>query len=72
MVSVDSRLWKEPRIHRRYEVTDYEWAVLEPLLSGKPRGAPNVDDQRVINEILCRFRTDSLWTDIPAPPMART
>ena len=42
---------------RRFELTDDEWLVIEPLLSNKPRGVPRVDDRRVINGISWRFRT---------------
>ncbi len=28
---------------RRYELTDFEWSVIEPLLPNKPRGVPRVD-----------------------------
>lgn len=37
---------------RRYELTDFEWSIIDPLLSNKPRGVPRVDDQRVLNGIL--------------------
>lgn len=37
---------------RRYELTDGEWSVVEPLLPNKPRGVPRVDDRRVLNGIL--------------------
>jgi transposase len=50
---------------RRFELTDDEWLVIEPLLPNKPRGVPRVDDRRVINGILWRFRTGSPWADIP-------
>ena len=50
---------------RRFELTDEEWAVIEPLLPNKVRGVPRVDDRRVINGILWRFRTGSPWADIP-------
>lgn len=50
---------------RRYELTDTEWAILSPLLPNKPRGVPRVDDRRVINGILWRFRTGSPWAEIP-------
>jgi transposase len=33
---------------RRYELTDFEWSVIEPLLQRKPRGVPRVDDRRVL------------------------
>lgn len=50
---------------RRYELTDGEWSVIEPLLPNKPRGVPRVDDRRVLNGILWRFRTGSPWAEIP-------
>ena len=28
---------------RRYDLTDFEWRVIEPLLPNKPRGVPRVD-----------------------------
>ena len=50
---------------RRYELTDQEWLIIQPLLPNKPRGVPRVDDRRVLNGILWRFRTGSPWAEIP-------
>ncbi|WP_159953385.1 IS5 family transposase [Rhizobium sp. 18065] len=50
---------------RRFDLTDFEWSVIQPLLPNKPRGVPRVDDWRVINGILWRFRTGSPWADVP-------
>lgn len=50
---------------RRYELTDHEWTIIEPLLPNKPRGVPRVDDRRVLNGILWRFRSGSPWAEIP-------
>ena len=50
---------------RRYELTDHEWSILLPLLPNKPRGVARVDDRRVLNGILWRFRTGSPWAEIP-------
>ena len=50
---------------RRHELTDHEWAVIEPLLPRNSRGVPRVYDRRVINGILWRFRTGSSWRDVP-------
>lgn len=50
---------------RRYELTDFEWGVIAPLLPNKPRGFARVDDRRVLNGILWRFRTGSPWADVP-------
>ena len=59
---------------RRHELTEFEWKVIEPLLPNKPRGVPRVNDRRVLNGILWRFRTGSPWRDIPSdmglPPLA--
>lgn len=34
----------------RYELTDCEWARIQPFLPNKPRGMPRVNDRRVLNE----------------------
>ena len=49
----------------RHELTDEEWAIIQPLLPNKPRGVARVDDRPVINGILWRFRTGAPWRDIP-------
>jgi transposase len=36
----------------RYELSDYEWNVIKPMLPNKPRGIPRVDDRRLLNGIL--------------------
>jgi hypothetical protein len=36
----------------RYELTDYEWAAIKPMLPNKPRGVPRVNDRRVLKGIL--------------------
>jgi transposase len=45
---------------RRYELTDFEWSIIAPLLPNKPRGVARVDDRRVLNGIYWRLRTGSL------------
>ena len=35
----------------RYELTEFEWKTIQPLLPNKPRGVPRVDDRRVLNGI---------------------
>ena len=49
----------------RFDLTDFEWSVIEPLLANKPRGVARVDDRRVLNGILWRLRTGAPWADIP-------
>ncbi|WP_404918678.1 IS5 family transposase [Novosphingobium sp. ZW T3_23] len=49
----------------RFDLTDFEWSVIEPLLPTKVRGVPRVDDRRVLNGIFWRLRTGAPWADIP-------
>ena len=49
----------------RYDLTDFEWRVIAPLLPNKPRGVPRVDDRRVLSGILWVLRTGSPWRDLP-------
>ena len=49
----------------RYELTDYEWGVIRPMLPNKPRGVPRVDDRRVLNGILWILRSGAPWHDLP-------
>ena len=50
---------------RRYELTDAEWAIIDPLLPRKSRGVARVDDRRVLNGIFWRLRSGAPWADIP-------
>jgi transposase len=50
---------------RRYELTDFEWWIIGPVLPNKPRGKARADDRRVLNGIYWRLRTGSPWADIP-------
>ena len=50
---------------RRHELSDEEWTIIAPLLPNNSRGIECVDDRRVINGILWRFRTGSSWRDVP-------
>jgi transposase len=49
----------------RYDLTEFEWRVIEPLLPNKPRGVPRVDDRRVLNGIFWVLRSGSPWRDLP-------
>ncbi|QGM44551.1 IS5 family transposase [Methylocystis heyeri] len=50
---------------RRYELSDFEWSIIAPLLPNKPRGVARADDRKVLNGIYWRLRTGSPWADIP-------
>ena len=49
----------------RYDLTDFEWSVIEPLLPQKPCGVPRVDDRRVLNGIFWVLRSRAPWPDLP-------
>ena len=49
----------------RFDLTDFEWGVIQPLLPTKVRGVDRVDDRRVLNGIFWRLRTGAPWADIP-------
>lgn len=49
----------------RFELTDEEWAAIEPLLPNNSPGARRVDDRRVINAIFHVLRTGIPWRDLP-------
>ena len=49
----------------RYELADYEWIAIKPMLPNKPRGVPRVNDRRVLNGIFWILRSGAPWRDLP-------
>ena len=49
----------------RFDLTDFEWSVIKPLLPDKPRGVARVDDRRVLNGIFWILRTGAPWRAVP-------
>jgi hypothetical protein len=47
----------------RYELNDYEWTAIKPMLPNKPRGVRRVNDRRALNGIfwVLRSRAPRLW-----------
>jgi transposase len=41
-----------------YELSDYEWTAIKPMLPDKPRGVRRVNDRRVL-------RSGAPWRDLP-------
>ena len=46
-------------------LTDEEWARIEPLLPRGRKGAPRVDDRRVISGIVHMLKCGARWRDCP-------
>ena len=49
----------------RYDLTDSEWRVIEPLLPNNLRGVPRVEDRRVLNGIFWVLRSGAPGRDLP-------
>jgi transposase len=43
----------------RYDLSEAEWRLIEPLLPSKPKGVAWIDDRRVTNGIFYVLRTGS-------------
>jgi len=49
----------------RFDLSDAEWAVIQPLLPANKKGPRRVDDRRVLNGIFYILRTGAPWRDLP-------
>jgi transposase len=49
----------------RYDMSDFEWSAIQPILPQKSRGVPRVDDRRVLNGIFWVLRSGAPWADLP-------
>ena len=58
-------------IMSRYDLMDFEWRMIKPLLPDKPRGVPRVDDWRVLNGIFRVLRSGAPWRDLPGLALNR-
>jgi transposase len=48
----------------RYELSDYEWTAIKPMLPNKQRGVRRVNDRLVLNGI---FLGSALWCTMARP-----
>jgi transposase len=48
----------------RFDLTDEEWALLEPLMP-KSRNSARVDDRKIMNAIFYVLRIGMPWRDLP-------
>ena len=60
----------------RYELSDYEWTAIKPMLPNKPRGVRRVNDRRVLNGIFWVLRSGCAMarpeTEDPKDPREHT
>jgi len=49
----------------RYDLTDFEWSVIEPLLPVDRRGPKPQKNRRVLNGIFWVLRAGAPWRDLP-------
>ena len=49
----------------RYELSDFEWAAIKPMLPNKPRGVARANDRRLLNGIFRVLRSGAPWRDLP-------
>lgn len=49
----------------RYDLTDFEWSIIEPVLPMDRRGPKPRDNRRVLNGIFWVLRTGAPWRDLP-------
>lgn len=50
---------------RRYELSDEQYALIEPLLPNPRRGAPRADDRTTLNGIFWQLCSGASWHDVP-------
>jgi transposase len=49
----------------RYDLSDFEWSVIEPVLPKDRRGRKPQHNRRVLNGIFWVLRTGAPWRDLP-------
>lgn len=49
----------------RHELSDAEWEFVRPLLPESLRGRKRLDNRKILNGIVWKFRTGTAWRDVP-------
>ena len=49
----------------RYDLTDFEWSVIEPLLPKNRRGVKPKNNRRILNGMFWVLRAGAPWRDLP-------
>jgi transposase len=55
-----------------YELSDYEWTAIKPMLPSKSRGVRRVNDRLMLNGIFWVLRSGAPWRDLPPTYGSRT
>ena len=57
--------------HRRHDISDKTWKILEPHLPGSKGsvGRPAMDNRLFINAVFWILRTGAPWRDLPPPDL---
>ena len=50
----------------RFELSNREWEIIEPLLPPVRQGGDRADDRRVLNGIFYALRSGIPWRDLPS------
>ncbi|MFD5242873.1 transposase [Streptomyces tendae] len=50
---------------RRHELSNCEWEFVRLLLPVSLRGRKRMDDRSILNGIVWKFRTGTVWRDVP-------
>ena len=55
------------KTYHRFEISDAEWKLLEPRMTGQPgqHGGIAKDNRKFINAVVWIFKTGSPWRDLP-------
>ena len=57
----------EGAIHRRHDISDRAWTIIEPYLPGRPgsKSRPAKDNRTFINAVFWILRSGAPWRDLP-------
>ena len=50
---------------RRYELSDEQWQLIEPLLRHAKTGRPRCDDRTTLNGVFWKLCSGATWRDVP-------
>ena len=66
-LSISTRMCSIVEMHRRFELSDEQWAPIAALLPPERgrRARPATDNRRMVNALLWLLRTGAPWRDLP-------